>query len=123
MNTVCGPAGRKGRALLRREKMLGGTGPADVRVYPRLRAAHSRAAELVEGGELKLPAAIVASLQTAGRGRGSNAWYSDAGSLTATFVFAGDLSRPPHELPLRAGLACRRVIAKYVSPERVQVKW
>jgi BirA family biotin operon repressor/biotin-[acetyl-CoA-carboxylase] ligase len=94
-----------------------------VRVYPRLRSTNLRAAELLERDELRPPAAVVASLQTAGRGRGANAWWSDAGSLTVTFVFPASADRPPQELPLRAGLAVLSVAARHVGPERLRVKW
>jgi BirA family biotin operon repressor/biotin-[acetyl-CoA-carboxylase] ligase len=45
-----------------------------------------RAAELVYKGSVALPLAIWARRQTRGRGRGSHAWWSDAGSLTLTIA-------------------------------------
>ena len=94
-----------------------------MRVYPRLRSTNARAAELLERNELQLPAAIIASVQTAGRGRGHNAWHADAGSLAITVVLPAQKNHLPNQLPLRAGLIVRSVIARSVPPEKLQVKW
>ena len=44
------------------------------------------AKRLVSEGSLELPMLVRADRQTRGRGQGSNAWWSDAGSLTATVI-------------------------------------
>jgi BirA family transcriptional regulator, biotin operon repressor / biotin---[acetyl-CoA-carboxylase] ligase len=51
-----------------------------------LDSTSDRAAELVRGGSAELPLAVWAQRQTRGRGRGSNQWWSDAGSLTFTLA-------------------------------------
>jgi BirA family biotin operon repressor/biotin-[acetyl-CoA-carboxylase] ligase len=100
------------------------TGLAQVRVYRRLGSTNTRAAELVNAGGLRLPAAVVALRQTQGRGRGANTWYADAGSLTATLVLpAADGSRHRPELPLRVGLAVRRAVGEFVEARRLHIKW
>jgi BirA family transcriptional regulator, biotin operon repressor / biotin---[acetyl-CoA-carboxylase] ligase len=45
------------------------------------------ARELVLDRSIALPMAVVARSQTRGRGRGSNTWWSDEGSLAVTLVF------------------------------------
>jgi BirA family biotin operon repressor/biotin-[acetyl-CoA-carboxylase] ligase len=44
------------------------------------------ARELITVGGVELPLAVLARRQTRGRGRGSNAWWSDKGSLTVTLA-------------------------------------
>ena len=99
------------------------SGLAEVRVFPRLRSTHSKAADLVRQDEVTLPAAVIASRQSAGRGRGSNVWYSDAGSLTVTFVMPARHDRPATEVSLRAGLAVFDAISTWVSDDELKVKW
>ncbi|MCA1686206.1 MAG: biotin--[acetyl-CoA-carboxylase] ligase, partial [Planctomycetia bacterium] len=44
------------------------------------------ARELVVSGGVELPLLVRAGRQTRGRGRGSNTWWSDRGSLTFTLA-------------------------------------
>jgi BirA family biotin operon repressor/biotin-[acetyl-CoA-carboxylase] ligase len=98
-------------------------GLARVRVYPRLRSTNSKAAELAAEAEPRLPAAVIALRQTAGRGRGANTWYSDAGSLTVTFALQPHLGHPATEVALRSGLAVAIALAAWVPAEDIRVKW
>ena len=74
-------------------------------------------------GELFAPGIVLAGEQTAGRGRGSNTWWSGAGSLTVTFVLPVDEGIQPHQLPLIAGLAARGAAAELSGDNGVQLKW
>ncbi len=62
--------------------------------------------------DLEAPCLVYAESQTAGRGRGANRWWSQAGSLTfSVIVDAGEFSLTPEELiklPLLTGLATLR---------------
>ncbi len=49
-----------------------------------------RAAELVRSGEIALPLCVWSSRQTRGRGRGTQTWWSDSGSLTFTLAIDPD---------------------------------
>ena len=49
-------------------------------------STNDRAAALVREGRLGLPLAVSARTPDPGRGRGSNEWWSDAGSLTFTIA-------------------------------------
>jgi BirA family biotin operon repressor/biotin-[acetyl-CoA-carboxylase] ligase len=82
-----------------------------------------KAAELIEAGELKLPAAVLTSRQTAGRGQRGNSWWSDRGTLTVTFALASNDSVQAGVLPLIAGLAVRDAVSRWVDPSRLSVKW
>lgn len=97
--------------------------PAHVHVFARLRSTNDYAVRAVEDGDLKPPALIAASRQTAGRGQHSNTWWSDGGSLCVTFVLPADPAMPVGQVPLRAGLAVAEVVARYLPGQRVQVKW
>lgn len=52
--------------------------------YDILGSTSDEARRLFESGEIEPPFIVHASHQTEGRGRGSNLWWSDEGSLTAT---------------------------------------
>lgn len=71
---------------------------------------------LLEGGGVELPLLVRAGRQTAGRGRGSHAWWSDEGSLTITIGL--DPSRfglrPEHEP--RLALASAMALVDAVTP-------
>jgi BirA family transcriptional regulator, biotin operon repressor / biotin---[acetyl-CoA-carboxylase] ligase len=54
--------------------------------FDSLGSTNDRAKDLARRPELPLPALVVASLQTAGRGRGSNAWWADRGALTFSLL-------------------------------------
>lgn len=73
--------------------------------------------------EFKTPALIVAEHQTQGRGRGSNRWLADEGSIAATFVLDAPQKPSPLELPLRTGLAVREALAQWLDPSQIQIKW
>ena len=99
------------------------TALADVRVYPRLASTNTRAEKLLRAGSLKLPAGVIASRQTAGRGQHHRRWFADGGSLAVTFVMTQPHT-PASQLPLRVGLAVRQVVAALVHPRHaVTVKW
>jgi BirA family biotin operon repressor/biotin-[acetyl-CoA-carboxylase] ligase len=55
-------------------------------VYDIVDSTSDRAAELVREGRLRLPLAVWARTQIQGRGRGTNEWWSDGGSLTFTIA-------------------------------------
>jgi BirA family biotin operon repressor/biotin-[acetyl-CoA-carboxylase] ligase len=91
--------------------------------FPRLRSTNDHAAVLRKRGDLFAPAIVLAGSQTAGRGRGTNTWWSGSGSLTATFVLPVDERIQPHQLPLVAGLAARAAAAELTADNGIQLKW
>lgn len=97
--------------------------PARVVVWPRVRSTQERARAMLETGELSPSALLIAARQTAGRGRGANRWWSDGGSLCATFVLPAIEGMPIGQAPLRAGLAVAETLARYLPREAVRLKW
>src|SRR5436305_1445423 len=91
--------------------------------FPRLRSTNDHAAALRKRGELFAPAIVLTGHQTAGRGRGTNTWWSIGGSLTVTFVLPADPQIAPHQLPLIAGLAARNAAAELTGDQHIQLKW
>jgi BirA family biotin operon repressor/biotin-[acetyl-CoA-carboxylase] ligase len=57
-----------------------------VEIHETLGSTNDRAAELARDADIKLPALVAARHQTAGRGRGSNTWWSDDGALTFSII-------------------------------------
>lgn len=128
-SSVAATAGRRtrcaatiGRGYRNDESRANGAPDLFIRAYARLRSTQLKAIEEIEAGRLAAPAVIVAARQTAGRGQRTNTWWSDAGSLCATFVLpAAEL--PPGQIPLRAGLAVAEFVACCAPRAEVRVKW
>ncbi|MEA2709001.1 MAG: BirA family transcriptional regulator [Phycisphaerales bacterium] len=102
-----------------------GIKPFKLHWFPRLRSTNDHAAELRRRGELYAPAIVLTGRQIAGRGRGSNSWWSPArgGTITVTFVFPVEEHLSPHQVPLLAGLAVRDAAAELLGDEKVTLKW
>jgi BirA family biotin operon repressor/biotin-[acetyl-CoA-carboxylase] ligase len=81
-------------------------------------------ADLLAGvGELARPTALVASSQTAGRGRAGRSWQS-APDTSLTFSLAWNFSRPLHQLlglPLAVGVGIVEALAAFGLT--LQLKW
>ena len=57
-----------------------------VEIHETLGSTNERAAELARDSTLELPALVIARLQTAGKGRGRNRWWSADGALTFSLL-------------------------------------
>ncbi|MGC4032331.1 MAG: biotin--[acetyl-CoA-carboxylase] ligase [Tepidisphaeraceae bacterium] len=97
--------------------------PFRLYFYTRLRSTNDHAAVLRRSRKLYAPAVIVAATQTAGRGRGSNTWWSGEGSLTVTFCLPVDERLPPHHVPLLAGWALREACLALTGLTSIRMKW
>lgn len=89
---------------LRRE-----AGLRQLEFHPELPSTNDRALELAAAADVEVPALVLASRQTAGRGRGGNRWWSAPGALTFSWIVdAGRIglsTRQRPKLSLAAGLA------------------
>jgi BirA family biotin operon repressor/biotin-[acetyl-CoA-carboxylase] ligase len=97
--------------------------PFKLHYFPKLNSTNDHAADLRRRGKLFAPAIVLTSNQTKGRGRGSNSWWSDQGSITVTFVFPVEEHLSPHQVPLAAGLALRDAAAELTTNENIKLKW
>jgi BirA family biotin operon repressor/biotin-[acetyl-CoA-carboxylase] ligase len=135
-----GATRRAGRDAARVARLRAALAPMRVCAYARLRSTQQKAIEELDAGRLAAPAVLVAARQTAGRGRRANRWWSDAGTLCATFLLpavegnrlssikndvdnTGPTPYPAGQVPLRAGLAVAEVVARWLPRAAVQVKW
>jgi BirA family biotin operon repressor/biotin-[acetyl-CoA-carboxylase] ligase len=57
-----------------------------VELHDQLGSTNERAAELAHETQIELPALVIARLQTAGKGRGRNQWWSAEGGLTFSLL-------------------------------------
>jgi BirA family biotin operon repressor/biotin-[acetyl-CoA-carboxylase] ligase len=97
--------------------------PFRLHWFSRLRSTNDHAVALRKQRKLFAPAIVLTSHQLAGRGRASNTWWSGAGSLTVTFILPAHESRPPHQVPLIAGLSVRDALAEHAGIDDIQLKW
>lgn len=107
------------------KRLVTGLKPFRLHWFARLRSSSDQAARLRRAGRLFAPAVVLCGRQTAGRGRGSNSWWSGThgGILTATFALAVHERLPPQQLPLIAGLALRAAAAELTGQPNIQLKW
>lgn len=94
-----------------------------VHYFPQLGSTNDKAAELRRAGDLFAPSLVLTAEQTAGRGRGTNRWFSSANSLTVTFCLPIEEHLQPHQLPLIAGLAVRAAATELTGQTDILLKW
>jgi BirA family transcriptional regulator, biotin operon repressor / biotin---[acetyl-CoA-carboxylase] ligase len=95
-------------------------------------STNDRGNELARRADLSTPLLILAGQQTAGRGRGSNRWWSGEGALTCTLVFdPRDVLPSREQLPLDvwprialvAGVALCDVLQNLLPTVSCSLKW
>jgi len=98
-----------------------------VEYHPTLESTNLLAVELRDELSARSPAVVLTDEQTAGRGRGANAWWSAAGAMTFSVVLNADQHGPPPEcrplVALATGLAVRSLIQELLPDHQVQTKW
>lgn len=68
---------------------------------PEIGSTNDRAMELADREDNEFPLLVLTELQTAGRGRGTNRWWSGAGALTFSVLLATEPAQlPPQRWPL-----------------------
>ncbi len=91
-----------------------------------LDSTQTRARGLAEAG-VKLPALVVADRQTAGRGRGSNRWWTGEGSLAFSLLVDpaqfGFPRRAVPRLSLAAGVAIIDAVAPQLADQPLGLHW
>ena len=118
-NVACMPAA----VNFQLQPLRRGLKPFRLHWFPRLRSTSDHAALLRKRGQLFAPAVVLTGHQLAGRGRGSNTWWSGAGSLTVTFILPIDEHLAAHHVPLIAGVAVRCAAASLAANDDIALKW
>lgn len=97
----------------------------DIHLHDEVTSTQAIARDMLDAGpsDFKTPALIAAHQQTQGKGRGSNRWLADQGSIAVTFVLDAPGEASPLELPLRTGLAVRQALTQWLDPAIIQIKW
>lgn len=109
------------------DRLLRETFVARVEHHRELGSTNGRAKELASQERQLLPLLVVADRQTAGRGRGSNRWWTGEGSLACSLLVdlaatGVDRRRAPM-LALAAGLAVVEAVASLLPGHTVGIHW
>jgi BirA family biotin operon repressor/biotin-[acetyl-CoA-carboxylase] ligase len=92
-----------------------------------LGSTNDRALGLAAQDDILLPLLVLAQRQTAGRGRGTNRWWSPEGALSFSLILAAPPDRlPPQSWPqaaLIAGLAVCEALELLAADADLRVKW
>jgi len=97
-----------------------------VQYYRQLPSTSDRALQLARVDECETPLVVLAELQTAGRGRGSNRWWAGPGALTFSLVVDlknGQRSVGDTRVSLATALAVRDALSTFDRTARFQLKW
>ena len=98
-----------------------------VEFHRELESTNDRALKLCSDARPETPFLVLAERQTAGRGQGSNRWWSDAGALTFSLVLDASEWNPLPERPslasLTAGLAVCETFKQLAPSADVGLKW
>ena len=114
--------------MLDLRKILEKTFVADVEHHAAIGSTNSRAVECAALQGVKLPLLILADRQTAGRGRGSNRWWTGPGSLAFSLLMgpepASAAGSPCSALvSLAAGVAVVEALAPLVPGHEIGIHW
>jgi BirA family transcriptional regulator, biotin operon repressor / biotin---[acetyl-CoA-carboxylase] ligase len=126
-SAVLGGAGWEGST---RGEWAAWLGVPDLELHPELPSTNDRMKELAREGAPPWTA-VVASSQTAGRGRGGKSWVSPGGAgLWMSVLVPGEWGDAPGAVPLLVGLAAARAVEAFMpgtskrdAPSGVQLKW
>ncbi len=90
-------------------------------------STNTRALALADQPGCALPALVLTDLQTAGRGRGANRWWSDRGALTFSLIVPRNPAAPPSaawtRMSLTIGLAVGAALQQLRPGLEIGLKW
>jgi BirA family biotin operon repressor/biotin-[acetyl-CoA-carboxylase] ligase len=109
------------------DRILAETFVARVEYHPILTSTNDRAVHCAAEGPGGLPLLIVAERQTAGRGRGSNRWWTGPGSLAMSLLLdaeaVGAARRRSPLVSLAAAIALVEAVAPRLPAQPVGIHW
>lgn len=97
---------------------------SEISYHEQLASTNTTAIELSKT-EMQTPLLVLAETQSAGRGRGGNAWWSSPGALTFSLLIDLPMLRPDQigPLSLSVGLAICQTIEMLAPAGDVALKW
>ena len=109
------------------ERIVEETFVEQVRYHPSIDSTNTAALDYCQEADLQTPLLVIAAEQTAGRGRGSNTWWSAAGALTFSLVLDPvELNLLPRNWPkasLTTGLAICLALDHFLPDATSFLKW
>ena len=97
---------------------------AQVEHHPSISSTNDRAIAAASELGVRLPLLIVADKQTAGRGRGSNRWWTGPGGLAFSILLkSADTARPSGLIALAAGVAVVDALAPLAPGHEIGICW
>ncbi len=108
------------------ERIRAGVPLRDVRYYDSLESTNDTALRLVREETIASPALVLAQTQTAGRGRGTNRWWSAPGSLTFSLIWepSRDFDRAAWpKISLATGVAVSRAVTMLAPGIECGLHW
>jgi BirA family biotin operon repressor/biotin-[acetyl-CoA-carboxylase] ligase len=109
------------------ERIRSGNFVREIEVHSEIGSTNDRAAERALEPSLPCPCLILAARQTAGRGRGANAWWSAPGALTFSLVLEprriGLVTERLPQVALASGLAVCEVVGELLPKSPIGLKW
>ena len=109
------------------ERIIADTFVEQVQYHETIDSTSTAALATSGQADLQLPLLVLAGQQTAGRGRGSNTWWSATGSLTFSLLFdpatLGIVQRDWPRLSLSAGLAICLALDELLGDQLCSLKW
>ncbi len=97
---------------------------ADAEHYASITSTNDRAITAASEPGARLPLLVLADAQSAGRGRGSNRWWTGQGSLAFSLLLGSDGgSRPSLLISLAAGVAVVDALAPLVPGHDIGIHW
>jgi BirA family biotin operon repressor/biotin-[acetyl-CoA-carboxylase] ligase len=114
-------------------KILEKTFVADMEHHAAIGSTNDRASQCAGSADVKLPLLIIADRQTAGRGRGSNRWWTGPGSLAFSLLIGPELVAPVGAsagglqrsglVSLAAALAIVEAVAPLAPGHEIGIHW
>ena len=105
-------------------KILENSFIADAEHHASIASTNDRAIAAASEPGMRLPLLVLADAQTAGRGRGSNRWWTGQGSLAFSLLLGSSaISRPSALISLAAGVAVVDALAPLVPGHEIGIHW
>ncbi len=99
----------------------------DLEIHETIPSTNTRALKLAQDEETTLPLLVLTEHQTAGRGRGTNTWWSTSGSLTFSLLLGHELGTFEKEswpsIALAAAVGICDALQALTSDSRFNIRW